>query len=326
MKRIQIGCSALVLVMATACADAQPHSGRYPIPATFADSLFTATQNLSGPPAGANHWNCTPSQEHPRPVVLLHGIFGNMADNMSGISPFLANNGYCVFAMTYGAEPDSIFGGVHDIRRSALDEFGPFVNRVLQSTHAAQIDVVGHSEGSVMPRYWMRFGDSSTTYGAPKIHTLIGVAPASNGVDLGGLATMLQRQEPWRSMLHNLGSNGCGACEQLLSKSEFFNALNSYELQPGQRFTGPAQPAVNYLMLATSWDNFLVPYQLGFIDHPQFTNTKVQQHCPIDQADHLSIVFDPVAYDLIANTLDPEHPRPVRCVPTQPAFGSVGQD
>ena len=58
------------------------------------------------PPPGANNWSCRPSQAHPRPVVLVHGLLANQTDNWQTISPLLANHGYCVFSLTYGTKPN----------------------------------------------------------------------------------------------------------------------------------------------------------------------------------------------------------------------------
>ncbi|HBX76904.1 MAG TPA: hypothetical protein DEG43_04600 [Acidimicrobiaceae bacterium] len=319
---------AFLLWAGSACspsATALRSSTTYRVPATFADGLLVAIADLYGSPAGANHWDCVPSEAHPRPVILLHGILGNMADNLSGLSPMLANEGYCVFALNYGGDPLSIFGGVIDIRESAIKQFGPFVDSVLAATKAEQVDIVGHSEGSVMPRYWMRYGSSVASNGSPKVGHMIGVAPASQGALDAELAERLRTNEPFKSVQKALAENGCGACLQLMNGSEFMTSINGAGPFPGERFSGPAQPGVSYMMLATTWDNFVVPYRAGFIDHPQFKNQTVQQSCLIDHADHLSIVFDPVAYDLILNELDLDNPRPVRCVATEPAFTSVEQ-
>lgn len=310
---------------ATACSPPPAPGQRYRVPADFGEALVTATGDLSGPPPGANHWDCVPSTQHPRPVILLHGFAGNMADNMGGLAPFLANEGYCVYALTYGAPSGWIFGGLHDIRRSSLQEFGPFVDRVLAATGARQVDVVGHSEGSVMPRWWMRFGPSTRPDGTPKVATMIGVGPASNGADLGGYASTIRSIPLFSGVIDALVHAGCGACEQVLAGSSFLEQLNSASPQPGERFSGPTQPGVRYLMLATQFDNFLVPYRFGFIDDPAVTNTTVQDTCPIDHADHLGIVFDPVAYDVIGNFLDPAAAHTPRCVATQPVFPPVDQ-
>lgn len=329
-RRVQSRSVLLVAVFALAllgasCAPAPEPGQKYRVPADFAEGILAASQDLYGSPAGANVPNCVPSAQHPRPVILLHGFAGNMADNMNGLSPFLANEGYCVYALTYGATPGSIFGGTNDIRRSSLDEFGPFVDKVLAETGAKQVDIVGHSEGSMMPRWWMRFGPSAYADGTPKVATMIGVGPATYGADLGGQAAELRTIPLFAGIIDTLVQNGCGACEQVLAGSSFVNELNSPEPQPGENFTGVAQPGVRYMMLATQWDNFLVPYQFGFIDHPAVQNLTVQDVCPIDEADHLSIVFDPVALDVIANFLDPAHQRTPRCVATQPVFAPTDQ-
>lgn len=311
---------AIAAVLLAACTPPPEPGQRYRVPADFGEGLITAIKDLSGPPAGANLPNCVPSARHPRPVILLHGFAGNMADNMNGISPFLANAGYCVYTLNYGAAGGSIFGGTIDIRKSSLNQFGPFVDDVLRRTGARQVDVVGHSEGSIVPRWWMRFGPSVHPDGTPKVATMIGVGPASNGADLDGQAAELRSLPLFAGILKSLVASGCGACEQVLSGSALLAQLNSPDPQPGERFTGLTQPGVRYMMLATEMDNFIVPYQFGFIDDPAVQNLTVQDVCPIDEADHLSIVFDPVAYDVIANFLDPDNATTPRCVATKPVF------
>lgn len=315
------GLAAVALVAVTACAPPAPEPGqRYRVPADFGEGVLTAALDLMGAPAGANLDSCTPTAEHPRPVILLHGFFGNMADNMTALSPFFANLGYCVYALNYGGEPGSIFGGTRDIRRSSLEQFGPFVDEVLRRTGARQVDVIGHSEGSMMPRWWMRYGPSVLPDGTPKVHSFVGVTPVSDGDDLGGLAQQMRAIPFFQSFLEGFAANGCGACEQIVSGSTFFEQLNTTTPQPGENFSGMTQPGVRYLMLATQWDNLVVPYWRGFIDDPAVTNMTVQDICPIDNADHLSVVFDPVAFDVIANFLDPGRNLEPRCVPTQPVF------
>ena len=75
---------------------------------------------------GTNDWTCKPTAAHPRPVVLVHGTAGNRSTNWQTYGPLLRNNGYCVFALTYGvpagsAYPASALGGMNDIASSAQE-------------------------------------------------------------------------------------------------------------------------------------------------------------------------------------------------------------
>lgn len=64
-----------------------------------------AAQAASAPSSGWNNWSCKPSAAHPRPVVLVHGTFGNSWDNWLGFAPYLVNRGYCVYSLDYGQLP-----------------------------------------------------------------------------------------------------------------------------------------------------------------------------------------------------------------------------
>src|SRR5690242_708524 len=81
---------------ATACAAAAA------VPAAAAAGPPFPQMGAQSPPPGANVWSCRPSAAHPEPVVLVHGLGADMSENWSYISPLLAAQGYCVFALTYG--------------------------------------------------------------------------------------------------------------------------------------------------------------------------------------------------------------------------------
>src|SRR5207249_240782 len=133
-------------------------------------------------PPGANDFSCRPSAAHPRPVVLVHGLGATMSENWSYDSPRLKAAGYCVFALTYGVDPRTRIlpiapGGVVAMERSA-PELAAFVDRVLTATGASQVDLVGHSEGTVMPRYYLEH-----LGGAAKVRRFVALTPLWRGTE-----------------------------------------------------------------------------------------------------------------------------------------------
>lgn len=77
-------------------------------------------QAASAPSSGWNNWSCKPSAAHPRPVVLVHGTFGNSVDNWLGLAPYLVHRGYCVYSLDYGQLPGvPFFNGLGPIDKSA---------------------------------------------------------------------------------------------------------------------------------------------------------------------------------------------------------------
>src|SRR6476620_3221652 len=158
LARIRWIGAAIVAMTAVATGSAPALAGtQYPVPYLFSANVVAAALHPGTPPPGANDWSCRPTAAHPRPVVLVHGLFANMTDNWQTMSPLLANNGYCVFALTYGVPADATppsdqFGGLTPMEQSA-GQLAAFVDRVLGATGARKVDIVGHSEGATMPDY-----------------------------------------------------------------------------------------------------------------------------------------------------------------------------
>src|SRR3954464_7506790 len=154
-----------VIGLATTTAAARAASD-YPVvydwPAAIVPSEVQPT------PPGANDWTCRPSAEHPRAVVLVPGLTGNGGRDYYAAAPLLANHGYCVFMFDYRDR------GQESIEDAAA-ELSPFIDRVLSTTGAARVDVVGHSQGGMMPRYYMKF-----LGGAAKVHALVGISPINH--------------------------------------------------------------------------------------------------------------------------------------------------
>ncbi|MEY2468966.1 MAG: hypothetical protein QOF21_1664 [Actinomycetota bacterium] len=288
MRRLAIVLLAVVAVVAAPMrtADAAPLFVGVP-PAFFAGVVATFGHPNASPP-GANDFTCVPSAAHPRPVVLVHGTFGNMSDNMGYVSKNLKAKGYCVFALNYGGPPQ-FFGyvyGLGPVRESAAQLKAFVENQVLPATGASQVDVIGHSQGGMMPRWYMKF-----LGGAAKVHALIGLSPSNHGTEVvqrdGGSS------EPSGSTPY---SDYCGACADQDANSEFMQELNA---------GGDTLPGVEYTVIETMYDVIVTPYESAFLDGPNVNNFTLQDICPLDFSEHLGTAFDPIALQLIFNALDP---------------------
>jgi triacylglycerol lipase len=219
-------------------------------------------------PPGANDWNCRPSAAHPYPVVLVHGTFADMTVSWNLISPSLKAAGYCVFALDYGNR------GTGPIEQSAA-QLDAFVDRVLAATRARKVSIVGHSQGGMMPRYYMKF-----LGGGSLVDDLIGLVPSNHGTTnpLAVPAGLL-----------------CPACLQQVAGSPFITNLNA-----GDETPGPA----SFTNVTTRYDEVVVPYLSAYLaPGPQVTNVTLQDRCPLDLSEHLGIIYDPVALRWVKNAL-----------------------
>ena len=90
-----------------------------------------------------------------------------------------------MFALTYGVDPRFPYACGGDPDRASAGELGVFVDRVLASTGAAKVDLVGHSEGTFMPQWWLKF-----LGGAAKTDDYVAMTPLYDGTTLAGLDTL----------------------------------------------------------------------------------------------------------------------------------------
>jgi triacylglycerol lipase len=215
-----------------------------------------------------NAAHCSPPPQHPYPVVLAPGTYGITSWHLLG--PQLAQLGYCVFTFGYGnSETAAIATSAH--------ELASFVDRLLARTGAKRVDIVGHSEGGMMPRYYIKF-----LGGTAKVDDLVALAPSNHGTlnpaALGGALT------------------GCAACAEQQSGSAFLTQLNAGDATP---------PPVNYTVIETMYDEVVVPYTSAFLTGPstRVTNVTLQQQCPQDFVGHIGITSDPVALQWVENAL-----------------------
>ncbi|MFF7980933.1 esterase/lipase family protein [Streptomyces sp. NPDC007901] len=256
-----------------------------------------ATAHASGAPStGWNDYSCRPSAAHPRPVILVHGTLGNSVDNWLSLAPYLEDRGYCVFSLDYGQLSGvPVFYGLGPIDKSA-EQLSAFVDKVLGATGAAKADLVGHSQGGMMPRYYLRF-----LGGAAKVNALVGLAPDNHGATLSGLTNLL----PYFPGASDLVKATTPGLADQIPGSDFLTKLNA---------GGDTVPGVHYTVIATKYDEVATPWQSQYLSGSDVDNVLLQDLCPLDLSEHVAIgLFDRIAFHEVANALDPAHATATTC-------------
>ena len=294
--------------VATGTAPAPAHSAPPPpLPVIYSTlpAVIATLGKPGAPPPGANDWTCR-SVTHPYPVVLVHGTHVNMLLNWNTLSPLLKNYGYCVFALNYGGLKAGQIGGTGDVVTSA-EELAAFVERVLAATGSQKVDFVGHSQGGMLPQYYVKFLN-----GAAKTNHIVGLAATSHGsteAGLSGLFAVMSKTWPGFALLFD-AVDGPAARQQLVG-TEFVTKLTS---------VADTVPGVKYTMIASKYDSIVTPYRSAFLNGPNTTNITLQDQCPTDLTDHLAMAYDHVALRLVLNALDPGHPQRPKCIPVVAPF------
>jgi triacylglycerol esterase/lipase EstA (alpha/beta hydrolase family) len=257
---------------------------------------------------GVNDWSCRPAAAHPRPVVLVHGTGDSKDYTWRVLGPQLVEHGYCAFSLTYGVLPTApvvkdVVGGLTPVESSAT-ELKSFVDKVLLATNTRKVDIVGYSQGTMLPTYYAKFLN-----GRNKIDAYISLAPlwdGTNPLGIGNAFTMLRLL----GLGAALGSIGdCIACPEMLTGSDFLK-----EIKEGGIFL----PEITYTNIVTQHDGVVWPYTSGLGTGPNVTNVVLQDTCPEDEVNHVGLVIDPNALGHVFNALDPAHAKPVPCVPMGP--------
>jgi pimeloyl-ACP methyl ester carboxylesterase len=254
----------------------------------FATGLFVPSS-----PAGSNV-PCTLTRAHPYPVILVHGTFENQNDNWQAMAPTLANAGYCVYSFNFGtANLGPTIGGVGEIGASAA-QLAAEVATVQQKTGAKKVDLVGHSQGGMMPRYYL-----DVLGGAAHVSRFVALAPSNYGTTFNGILSLAGAVG-----LNPLVALGCESCVEQEQGSAFLTTLNA----GGGVVPGPA-----YTVIESTKDEVVTPYTNAFLHGPNVTDITLQDLCPNDPVGHLGLPYDTTALQLTLNALDPATAGPVSC-------------
>jgi triacylglycerol lipase len=214
---------------------------------------------------GVNDPSC--SSEH-RPVVLLHGTFSTMRSNFAAMASALQAADRCVFGIDYG------FGGRRPVRQSA-ESVTAFVNEVLTTTGADQVDVVAFSQGGLVLRTALRQDGLSD-----KVAVAVLIAPSFHGST--------------SSLLDALPPGACPACTDQTAGSALLTELDA---------GGDLDGDVNYAVVSSSGDTVVTPVASQVPNGPadRVRSLLVQDQCPGEVVDHISLSADP---GVIAWTVD----------------------
>jgi triacylglycerol esterase/lipase EstA (alpha/beta hydrolase family) len=188
-----------------------------------------------------------------------------------------------------GADPP-VYTPLGDIAQSA-QQLSTFVDKVLTATGAKRVDLVGHSQGGMMPRYYTEFLD-----GGSKVNTLVGLAPSNHGTTRNGLFTLVSYFPGGSSLV---GAD-CPACQEQEAGSPFITNFNA---------GSETAPGVNYTVIESDNDEVVTLYISAFLAPARnVTSILLQSQCSLDQGEHLSMPYDHIANADVLTALDPGHP------------------
>jgi triacylglycerol lipase len=219
------------------------------------------------------------AEDSPDPVVIVGGTFGP-AFFYEPLAHRLREDDHQPF----------IFGltdlGTGDIAATARD-LAAFVDDVRSRTGAEKVDLVGHSQGGLVARQYVKFlggestVDSVISMGAPHYGTAV-----ANIADFFGGGSCL----------------GIVACEQMAVGSDFLAALNEGDDTIG---------AVRYTNYYTSLDELVRPVRNAELADGA-TNVLIQSQCPVRVVEHVGLALDGTVYSGIRQALAGE-PIRLKC-------------
>jgi triacylglycerol lipase len=119
--------------------------------------------------------------------------------------------------------------------------------------------------------------------GGRLIAEIIGLSPSNHGTT--------------QPLAPPLGATVCPACKDQVAGSSFMKRLNAGpDDSPGGK--------VSYTVLQTRYDEVVTPFTNAFLaPDPKVTNVLIQDKCPSQIVEHVTMIFDPVVLQWIENAL-----------------------
>jgi triacylglycerol lipase len=273
----------------------------------FLTAFLSSQRHPRRMPAGVNDWETPLPDSGPGsvPVVLVHGTWMNSYCTWSLLAPTLAAAGYRVFAFNYGQDRSCFLG-----RRPACygnaalvdaqPEVAAFIDRVLATTGADRVDLIGHSQGVAQARLYLTDSGGAGDPAAgepPRVRRLIGIAGSNHGTTASGIGTLgkWMKKKGWY-----------GPTRALLGRAAEDQMVGSEAMAHVNR-NGDTVPGVDYTMICSRYDEIVTPWrtqQLTAGQDATVANILVQEHGNrYDFSEHLALLYSPRAVDLVLEAL-----------------------
>ena len=280
-----------------------PSNVEGPSMSRFAPAVRFAMRHPGAKVPSTNDFTCTP-RKGTHPVVLIPGTTEDAFTTWSYYGPRMQAAGLCVYTFNYNpmthplVEAVSTTGNIY----STAAFMAHFVDKVLKSTGADKVDLVGHSQGGgPLPRAYIKY------YGGDKkVNHLIGIVPSNKGTSILGMEKFLNEPGTPANTIMSAGARyrNLESAPQQLQGSTFLKDLNA---------GGMTAPGVKYTVIATRFDNRVFPWTNALIPEPGAKNIVIQDVCPLDHSAHTNITYDPMTYQVVANALEPQRATRVKC-------------
>ena len=189
-------------------------------------------------------WTATLSTQRPWPVILLHGTCDS-----KGIWQLLGSDlredGWAVFAPDYGTRATGL------IPDSAA-HVGAYIRAVMHTTGAEQVIILGHSQGGLVARYWMRMLD-----GAKYVKHLVCIGTPNHGTTQGGILSPLVTSRRADNVMQSIidAYFGPAGAQQLVGIDILEQVTRDGDLDEG----------VTYTNIVTRSDAVVVPPESCFL-------------------------------------------------------------
>lgn len=265
-----VGCLLLALWLAApALADYAPVDQPGP-PLSVPTAQLHAALSCSGPLGGSAR----------EPILLVPGTTLNPQSDFGwSWEPQLRAMGwpYCTVDLPGNAMGDIQIAG----------EYVVYAIRAMHASSGQRVEIVGHSQGGMVPRWALRFWPDTRSM----VDDLIGLSPSNHGtLDANTICLLTCAPAIW----------------QQRSNAAFIAALNSIQ----ETF-----PGISYSDVYTNTDEVVVP-NFGPAASSSLhggggaiTNVPIQQVCPLDVTEHIGVgIYDNTAFQIALDALT--HPGP----------------